>query len=308
MKIIEIENVSKTHALKGRNKGLPVTAGSNATLDVEEGEILGLLGANGAGKTTLIKLILGLATIDSGRIRIAGYDVVKSREKALAKVGALVEAPTLFAEYTGWENLKYYARLQGSNITDERLRAIVDLVGLSDRINSKFRSYSLGMKQRLGIAQAIMHKPSILLLDEPTNGLDPSGIAQMRELFINLKTELGTTIIISSHMLSEIQQVCDRVAFMAKGEIKAVKTMEEVNYGVDAFRKFSIECSNVDAACEVITSQGVECKKEGGAIIVIADQNAIGDVVTTLVNSGINVYTVTNIKRALEGLYKEVWK
>ncbi|MBD5100251.1 MAG: ABC transporter ATP-binding protein [Clostridiales bacterium] len=308
MKIIEIENVSKTYALKGRNKGLPVKAVANATLDVEEGEILGLLGANGAGKTTLIKLILGLATIDSGCIRVAGYDVVKSREKALANVGALVEAPTLFAEYTGWENLKYYAKLQGANITDERLRAIVDLVGLSDRINSKFRSYSLGMKQRLGIAQAIMHKPSILLLDEPTNGLDPSGIAQMRELFINLKTELGTTIIISSHMLSEIQQVCDRVAFMAKGEIKAVKTMEEVNYGVDAFRKFSIECSNVDGACEIIASQGLECKKEGGSIIVIADQNAIGDVVTTLVNSGINVYTVTKIKRTLEDLYKEVSK
>ena len=308
MKIIEIKGVSKTYALKGKSKGVSVKAVSNVDLDVEEGEILGLLGANGAGKTTLIKLILGLATMDCGSITVAGYDVVKSREKALANVGALVEAPTLFAEYTGWENLKYYARLQGTNITDERLKAIVDLVGLSDRINSKFRSYSLGMKQRLGIAQAIMHKPSILLLDEPTNGLDPSGIAQMRELFVNLKKELGTTIVISSHMLSEMQQVCDRVAFMAKGEIKAVKTMEEVNYGVDAFRKFSIECSNVDGACEVITSQGVECKKEGGALIVIADQNAIGEIVTSLVNAGINVYTVTKIKRTLEDLYKEVSK
>lgn len=308
MKIIEIKDVSKTYALKGKSKGATVTAVSNATLDVEEGEILGLLGANGAGKTTLIKLILGLATMDSGSITVAGYDVVKSREKALAQVGALVEAPTLFAEYSGWENLKYYAKLQGTKITDERLKAIVDLVGLNDRINSKFSSYSLGMKQRLGIAQAIMHKPSILLLDEPTNGLDPSGIAQMRELFVNLKTELGATIIISSHMLSEMQQVCDRVAFMAKGEIKAVKTMEEVNYGVDTFRKFSVECSDVDKACEIISEQGVECKKEGGAIIVIANQTAIGEIVTLLVNSGINVYTVTKIKRTLEDLYKEVSK
>ncbi|MDE5549482.1 MAG: ABC transporter ATP-binding protein [Clostridia bacterium] len=308
MKIIEINNVSKTYALKGRNKGASVDAVKNVTLDVEEGEILGLLGANGAGKTTLIKLILGLATIDSGSITVAGNDVVTSREKALAHVGALVEAPTLFAEYTGWENLKYYARLQGGNISDERLKSIVELVGLSDRINSKFRSYSLGMKQRLGIAQAIMHKPSILLLDEPTNGLDPSGIAQMRELFVNLKTELGVTIIISSHMLSEMQQVCDRVAFMAKGEVKAVKTMEEVNYGVDAFRKYSIECSDVDKALEIVASQGAECRKENGALIVIADQTAIGDIVSSLVNAGINVFTVTKIKRTLEDLYGEISK
>ena len=308
MKIIQIENVSKTYVLKGKNKGATVKAVANATLDVEEGEILGLLGANGAGKTTLIKLILGLANMDSGNITVAGYDVVRSREKALTNIGALVEAPTMFAEYTGLENLKYYAKLQGGNISDERIKAIVDLVGLNDRINSKFKSYSLGMKQRLGIAQAIMHKPAILLLDEPTNGLDPTGIAQMRELFVNLKNQLGTTIVISSHMLSEMQQVCDRVAFMAKGEIKAVKTMEEVNYGVDTFRKFSIECSDSATALEIISNQGVECRKEGDALIVIANQTAVGDLVTMLVNSGINVYTVTKIKRTLEDLYKEVSK
>ena len=206
---------------------------------------------------------------------------------------------------TGWENLKYYAKLQGG-ISDERLKAVVDLVGLSDRINSRFRTYSLGMKQRLGIAQAIMHNPSVLLLDEPTNGLDPSGIAQMRELFVDLKKQMGTTIIISSHILSEMQQVCDRVAFMANGEIKAVKSMEEVNYGVDSYRKFALECSDPITAEKVIESKDLKCKREGDALIVIADQPTMSEIVTTLVNTGVNVYSVTKIKRTLEDLYKEV--
>ena len=164
------------------------------------------------------------------------------------------------------------------------------------------------MKQRLGIAQAIMHNPSVLLLDEPTNGLDPSGIAQMRELFVDLKKQMGTTIIISSHILSEMQQVCDRVAFMANGEIKAVKSMEEVNYGVDSYRKFSLECSDPITAENVIESKGLKCKREGDALIVIADQPTMSEVVTTLVNTGVNVYSVTKIKRTLEDLYKEVSK
>ncbi len=164
------------------------------------------------------------------------------------------------------------------------------------------------MKQRLGIAQAIMHNPSVLLLDEPTNGLDPSGIAQMRELFVDLKKQMGTTIIISSHILSEMQQVCDRVAFMANGEIKAVKSMEEVNYGVDSYRKFSLECSDPITAENVIESKGLKCKREGDVLIVIADQPTMSEIVTTLVNTGVNVYSVTKIKRTLEDLYKEVSK
>lgn len=308
MKFVEINDVSKTYKPKGRKKSLPVTAVSHVSLGVEEGEILGLLGANGAGKTTLIKLMLGLAAPDSGSIIINGYDVSKSREKALAQVGAIVEAPTLFNDFSGFDNLKYYAKLQGGDIGKERIDSIVKLVGLGDRIHDTFKTYSLGMRQRLGIAQAILHNPKLLLLDEPTNGLDPDGIAQMRELFLNLKNQLGTTIIISSHILGEIQQTCDRVAFMAQGEIKAVKSMEEVNYGVDSYRKFSLECSDPITAENVIESKGLKCKREGDALIVIADQPTMSEVVTTLVNTGVNVYSVTKIKRTLEDLYKEVSK
>lgn len=306
MRLIEINDVSKIYKPKGRKKGLPVTAVSHATLDVEEGEILGLLGANGAGKTTLIKLILGLVNADGGSITIGGYDVSTSREKALAQVGAIVEAPTLFNDFSGMDNLKYYARLQGANISEEKLKSIVSLVGLEERINDKFKTYSLGMRQRLGIAQAIMHSPRLLLLDEPTNGLDPEGIAQMRDLFLNLKNQMGTTVIISSHILGEMQQTCDRVAFMAKGEIKAVKSMEEVNYGVDSMRKFAIECSDLQRASQLVAMQGIEASVQNNAVVVIVDQAQVGELVKTLVENDVVVYTVNKLKRSLEDLYREV--
>ncbi|MDE6275345.1 MAG: ABC transporter ATP-binding protein, partial [Clostridia bacterium] len=261
---------------------------------------------NGSGKTTLIKLMLGLVNFDGGSITIGGYDVTTSREKALAQVGAIVEAPTLFNDFSGMDNLKYYARLQGGNISEEKIKAIVELVGLKDRINDKFKTYSLGMRQRLGIAQAIMHSPKLLLLDEPTNGLDPDGIAQMRDLFINLKKELGTTIIISSHILGEMQQTCDRVAFMANGEIKAVKSMEEVNYGVDSMRKFAIECSDLQRAAELVAALGIEANIQNNAIVVIVDQTQVGELVKTLVENDVIVYTVNKLKRSLEDLYREV--
>lgn len=306
MKLVEINDVSKIYKPKGRKKGMPITAVSHVTFDVEEGEILGLLGANGAGKTTLIKLMLGLVGPDGGSITIGGYDVSASREKALSQVGAIVEAPTLFNDFSGMENLKYYAKLQGGNIGEEKLKAIVKLVGLEDRINDKFKTYSLGMRQRLGIAQAIMHSPKLLLLDEPTNGLDPDGIAQMRDLFINLKKELGTTIIISSHILGEMQQTCDRVAFMAKGEIKAVKSMEEVNYGVDSMRKFAIECSDLQKSQELVGAMGIESTIQNNALVVIVEQAQMGDLVKVLVEKDVTVFSVNKLKRSLEDLYREV--
>lgn len=305
MKAIEINQVNKTYKASNR-KQASVRAVKDVTLDIEEGEIFGLLGANGAGKTTLIKLMLGLASLDSGSILIEGYDVASNREKALVKVGAIVEEPTLFADFTGRENLRYFARMQNADISEEKLDSIIELVGLTDRIDSKFKTYSLGMRQRLGIAQAIMHSPEILILDEPTNGLDPSGIVEMRELFTSLKKQLGITIVISSHILSEMQQLCDRVAFMVGGEVKAVKTMEEVNYGVDKLKKYSIECSDEAKAIKLIRSQGLAIEREGGNLVVRASHAEIADTVRLLASNGIDVYGLVKLKRRLEDLYKEV--
>ncbi len=305
MKAIEISGVNKTFRDR-KLKSLTVRAVKEVSLDIEEGEIFGLLGANGAGKTTLIKLMLGLIGADSGSILLEGYDVAKSREKALASVGAIVEEPTMFNDFTGWENLKYFARMQNVQISDDKLRSIVELVGLSDRIESRFKSYSLGMRQRLGIAQAIMHSPRILILDEPTNGLDPSGIVEMRELFIKLKKDLGITIVISSHILSEMQQLCDRVAFMVGGEVKAVKTMEEVNYGVNKLKKYSIECSDVDKALQLIRTAGLSVSKEDGNLIVRAGHAEIAQTVRILTANDVDIYGLVKLKRRLEDLYKEV--
>lgn len=305
MKIIEIQNVTKTYKLN-KNKGGFLKAVDNVSLDIEEGEILGLLGANGAGKTTLIKLILDLIKADSGTITIDGYEVAKHREKALREIGAIVEEPTLFGDFSGLENLRYFARLQNTPISEEKIMSVVRLVGLEDRINSKFKSYSLGMRQRLGIAQALIHSPKILILDEPTNGLDPSGIIEMRELFKNLKNELGITIIISSHILSEMQQLCDRVAFMVKGEIKAVKTMEEVNFGVDKLKKYALECGDTDKAQKLIEEEGIAVQKSEGMLILRATQGDVSKVVRLLVANDIDVYSLARQKRRLEDLYNEV--
>lgn len=305
MRIIEIDNVTKTYKLN-KKKGQTLTAVNGVSLDIEEGEILGLLGANGAGKTTLIKLILGLTKADGGKITVKGYDIEKSREKALKTVGALVEEPTLFGDFSGLENLKYFARLQNSGISEEKIMAVVKLVGLEERIASKFKSYSLGMRQRLGIAQALMHSPDILILDEPTNGLDPSGIVEMRELFKKLKNELGITVIISSHILSEMQQLCDRVAFMVQGEIKAVKTMDEVNFGIDKLKKYALECSDLQKAKDIIEKSGISVQTVDGMLIIRATQSAIAQVVKDLVTNDIEVYSLTKQKRRLEDLYNEV--
>lgn len=305
MKIIEIQDVTKTYRLN-KKTGNIVTAVNHVSLDIEEGEILGLLGANGAGKTTLIKIMLDLIKTDSGRIIIDGYDVAKHREKALKEVGAIVEEPTLFSDFTGMENLKYFAKLQNADINEEKIKSIVKLVGLEERIDSKFKSYSLGMRQRLGIAQALIHSPKILMLDEPTNGLDPNGIIEMRELFKSLKKELGITIIISSHILSEMQQLCDRVAFMVKGEIKAVKTMDEVNFGVDKLKKFALECSDLQKAKKILEDMELSVQKSENMLIIRATQSDISKAIKALVQNDIDIYSLARQKRKLEDLYNEV--
>lgn len=305
MKIIEIQDVTKTYRLN-KKTGNIITAINHVSLDIEDGEILGLLGANGAGKTTLIKIMLDLIKTDSGRIIIDGYDVAKHREKALKEVGAIVEEPTLFSDFTGMENLKYFAKLQNAHINEEKIKSIVKLVGLEDRIDSKFKSYSLGMRQRLGIAQALIHSPKILMLDEPTNGLDPNGIIEMRELFKSLKNELGITIIISSHILSEMQQLCDRVAFMVKGEIKAVKTMDEVNFGVDKLKKFALECGDLQKAKKILEDMELSVQKSENMLIIRATQSDISKAIKALVQNDIDIYSLARQKRKLEDLYNEV--
>ena len=195
-------------------------------LCVQPGEIMGFLGPNGAGKTTVIKLILGLLSVDEGNISICGINAIEQPELARQKIGGIIENPELYSYLSGLENLKLCAKLY-PNVTEERINQVVQLVKLQNRINDKVRRYSLGMRQRLGLAQALLASPKLLILDEPTNGLDPVGIKDMREILLQMKTQENVAVLISSHQLAELEQLCDRVSIINGGTITLVKDLQQ---------------------------------------------------------------------------------
>ncbi|HHT7237586.1 ABC transporter ATP-binding protein [Bacillus sp. JJ927] len=197
------------------------------SFDVKQGEVFGFLGPNGAGKTTTIRMLVGLIKATEGTISIGGYSIKENFREAMRQIGSIVENPELYTYLTGWENLKQFARMLG-DISDERIIEIAKMVHLDERIHDKVKTYSLGMKQRLGIAQALLGNPKLLILDEPTNGLDPAGIRELREFIHKLVKEENMSVFISSHLLSEVQMICDRVAIIHKGKIITVAPIEEL--------------------------------------------------------------------------------
>lgn len=226
----------------------------NITLNVKKGEIFGLLGPNGAGKTTLLKMLVGLYKVSKGTILINDIDISINREKALMKIGALIESPDMYEHMTGYANLKAVARLH-HHIKDSTINEIVEFVNLNDAIHSKVKTYSLGMKQRLGIARAMLHNPDILILDEPTNGLDPQGIYELR---VQLKkmVEEGKTVIISSHLISEMQLLCDRVAIIQDGslvKILDIHHLNDIDDSISATYRF-IDSSSFEMAIPLFTT------------------------------------------------------
>lgn len=196
-----------------------VVAVRNLSLRVPRGGVFGLLGPNGSGKTTTIGLLLGLVRPTSGSIRLFGTDVRGAHEAALRRIGAMVESPAFYPDLSGRANLRYFQGI-GAGSTGRSIAELLDLVGLAGRADSKFRTYSLGMKQRLGIAYALLGNPELVFLDEPTNGLDPAGMAEIRELIPRL-SRAGHTIVLSSHLLHEVEQVCDDVAILSRGQLLA---------------------------------------------------------------------------------------
>ena len=199
----------------------------NVSFELNEGEILGFIGPNGAGKTTTIKLVLGLQSITSGTVKINGFDNQKDFVKAIEKVGAIVENPDFYMYLSGRKNLELVANMY-KNIDKKRIDEVVKIVGLENRINDKVSKYSLGMRQRLGIAQAILNKPNLLILDEPTNGLDPEGIKELREFLVKLAKEENMAIFISSHNLAELESFCTKVCIIKNGKVIETASMEEL--------------------------------------------------------------------------------
>lgn len=220
-KVLEVTNLSKSF---GKRKIL-----DNINLTIYEGDIIGLIGPNGAGKTTLIKTILRLYYYDKGSVKICGYDTKKQLEQALSKVGAIIEKPDMYDQLTGRKNLKITELL--NNIHDQKyVEEMIEFVGLKTRINDKVKKYSLGMKQRLAIANALIKKPKLLILDEPTNGLDPKGIRELRQMLKTISQEQNMSILISSHILSEVENICDRVVIIDQGRLVKEFGIEEVKY------------------------------------------------------------------------------
>ncbi|OSZ81784.1 hypothetical protein CAP35_00510 [Chitinophagaceae bacterium IBVUCB1] len=207
--IIEARNLSKSF---GNFKAV-----QDVSFSIFEGDVYGFLGQNGAGKSTTMRMLLGLIFPDNGTVYIKGKLFNNSSRHLLKHVGAVIERPDLYKYLSGWDNLKMFAKLSGGNIKDERLHDVLDVVGLKGREQDKVKGYSQGMKQRLGIAIAMVHNPDLLILDEPTNGLDPQGIYEMRMLIKKLSSEYGKTILISSHLLHEIEQMATRMIIIHKG-------------------------------------------------------------------------------------------
>lgn len=218
--ILQIRNVSKT--IQNRK------VIDELSLEVFPGEVFGLLGPNGAGKTSAIRLIVGLSTLQQGDIEIHGHSIKTDFIKAISHVGAIIEQPDLYSYLTGYQNLLHFARMH-NNISRDRIMEIAEIVGLSNRIHDVVNSYSLGMRQRLGMAQALLHSPSLLILDEPTNGLDPAGIRDTRDYIRKLAHEDNTAILISSHLLSEIELLCDRVGIVQNGKLLHTLKMSEIS-------------------------------------------------------------------------------
>ncbi|WP_439652530.1 ABC transporter ATP-binding protein [Paenibacillus ehimensis] len=279
-------------------------------LEVRSGEIFGLLGPNGAGKTTTIRMIVGLIGMSGGEVLIDGISVKRQFEDAMKRVGAIVENPEMYKYLSGYHNLLHFARMH-EGVTKARIDEVAELVGLKERIRDKVRTYSLGMRQRLGVAQAPLHRPKVLILDEPTNGLDPAGIRELRDYLRRLARTEGLAIIVSSHLLSEMELMCDRVAIIRQGELIAVRPVRELAADtVHAVRRVVFEVNEPASAQLLLASSWPEAgfrqadpeSGEGAesAIEGKLDKRAIPAVVRTLVQAGIEVFGVRSSGRTLE--------
>ncbi|MCJ37639.1 ABC transporter ATP-binding protein [Listeria monocytogenes] len=274
------------------------------SFDIHKGEVFGLLGPNGAGKTTIIRSIVGLIRRSEGTVFINGKNVDTEYKAAISEVGAIIENPEFYMYMSGWANLKQFARMSQKNITDEHIREIVELVKLTGAIDQKVKTYSLGMRQRLGVAQALIHSPALLILDEPTNGLDPQGMAEFRTLIRDLATK-GTSVLISSHLLSEIQQITDRFAIINKGVLTHTEKMSDLLENHVAAYKLKV--SDPVATTTVLTTLPVKlvAQKEDLFKIEVAHED-VHLIARALIQANIDLLEMVPLQASLEERFLEL--
>ncbi len=266
------------------------------SFEIENGDIFGFIGPNGAGKTTVIKLILGLQKITSGNVFINGFDIEKDFTNAISSVGAIVENPDFYTYMSGMDNLKLKAKLY-KDITKERIDEVVKLVGLENRINDKVSKYSLGMKQRLGIAISLLHRPNLLILDEPTNGLDPEGIKVLKEILRKLSNE-GVSIFISSHILSELDNLCNKICIIKNGGVIESSTIKEIKRKSNELC-YIIEVDSIDNINLLFKNEIIN----NNSIKVWCNKEFIPVVIESLVNSNVKIYSVKEEEISLEDAF-----
>ncbi|QKE74083.1 ABC transporter ATP-binding protein [Arthrobacter citreus] len=292
--VLELKNVNKTIKNQEIIKDI--------SFDLRQGEVLGLLGPNGSGKTTTMRMIVGLMSITSGEIYIKGHSIKDHFKESIKHIGAMIETPAFYPFYSGYKNLMYFSRML-EGVSKKRVLEVIDLLGLSNAIHKKFSTYSLGMKQRLGIAQALLHNPSILILDEPTNGLDPAGVREIRDYLKRVAEVEQTAILLSSHLLSEIELICDRSIIIQNGQfVESIELNDQsgeklfIEVVVKTTIDFESKFTNLDKKYkyEIMNNQ---------SLIFEIDEEEIPSLMRELVMAGVEIYYVTRKKERLEDLF-----
>jgi ABC-2 type transport system ATP-binding protein len=271
------------------------------------GEIVGFLGPNGAGKTTTIRMIVGLMAPTAGEILIQGIDVQQDFEKAISHVGAIVENPELYKYMSGYKNLLHFARMV-DGVTEARIDEVIELVGLQNRIEQKVSTYSLGMRQRLGLAQALLHRPSLLILDEPTNGLDPAGIREFRDYLRMVADKEDVCVLVSSHLLSEIELMCDRTLIIQSGKLigeKQTRTEEETTEAKK--QVVVIQATPMEKVISILqTQQIVPLHSNQTSLEIEVERDEIPKLVKNLVAEDVSIFAVETRVKSLEDEFLEI--
>ncbi|MCD2345612.1 ABC transporter ATP-binding protein [Clostridium guangxiense] len=272
------------------------------SFSIKEGEVLGFLGPNGAGKSTTLRMIVGLSKPTSGKIEVCGYSIIKDYVKAMSSVGCIIEGPDLYGYMSGMDNLEMLAAME-KNITKEDILEAVRLVDMEKHINDKVNTYSLGMKQRMGLAQALMNHPKLLILDEPTNGLDPAGINELRNLIRKLSKKEKISVLISSHLIAEIELICDKVSIIKDGAVLKNASVKELLRTKETF----FELDDNEKGIEILKKNwGIKGKIRGSKIEAVVDENKVAEINASFIKEGLKLKFVDNKRKNLEELFLNI--
>lgn len=290
--IVQLQNLSKTI----RGKQLI----QQLNIDLYPGQITGFLGPNGAGKTTTIRMMTGLMKPTEGKVLIDGLSLQEHYEEAISKVGVIVENPEMYKFMSGYKNLLHFARMH-KNVTKERIQEVVQQVGLEHRIHEKVSTYSLGMRQRLGLAQALLHRPKFLILDEPTNGLDPAGIREFRMYLRKIASEEGVSVFVSSHLLSEIELMCDRVAVIQNGKLIDLRDIHN-----ESSSFYYVEAQPKEQVSAYLKEHDYQFAAENDGYVVEMTKENVPALITQLVQEGIQLFAIQPHQKTLEDQFLEM--